>query len=218
MSLFVTFEGPEGGGKSTQIRLIAHRLAGLGLRVVVTREPGGTAFGEAIREILLGFDHSAMLPETEALLNSAARAQHVAEVVRPALAQGKIVLCDRYLDSTLAYQGAGRGLDLDTLSALQRFATRDLWPDLTVLLDVPFEVGQARRVASGEPLNRFDVDSREFHERVRGYFLEAAAQQPNRWRVFDASAPVELVEQDLLSVILQRLNEAPNAASKDNRS
>jgi dTMP kinase len=218
MSLFVTFEGPEGGGKSTQIRLIARRLEDLGHRVVVTREPGGTAFGEAIRGILLGFEHSAMLPETEALLNSAARAQHVAEVVRPALAQGKIVLCDRYLDSTLAYQGAGRGLDIDELSALQRFATRGLWPDLTLLLDVPFEVGQARRVASGEPLNRFDVDTREFHERVRGYFLEAAARQPQRWHVIDASAPAESVEQDLLLVLLQRLNEVPSAALKDNRS
>ncbi|HVB64811.1 MAG TPA: dTMP kinase [Nitrolancea sp.] len=218
MSLFVTFEGPEGGGKSTQIRLVARRLEQLGERVVVTREPGGTAFGEAIRGILLGFDHSAMLPETEALLNSAARAQHVVEVVRPALAQGKIVLCDRYLDSTLAYQGAGRGLDIEALSSLQRFATRSLWPDLTVLLDVPFEVGQARRVASGEPLNRFDVDSRDFHERVRAYFLEAASRQPKRWRVIDASAPAELVEQDLLFVILQRLNETPSAALKDSRS
>ena len=218
MSLFVTFEGPEGGGKSTQIRRIALRLEDLGHRVVVTREPGGTAFGEAVREILLGFDHSAMLPETEALLNSAARAQHVAEIVRPALAQGKVVLCDRYLDSTLAYQGAGRGLDVDTLIALQRFATRDLWPDLTLLLDVPFEVGLARRVASGEPLNRFDVDTKEFHERVRAYFLEAAARQPKRWRVFDASASAELVEQDLLLVILQRLNESLTAAKKENRA
>jgi len=218
MSLFVTFEGPEGGGKSTQIRRIATRLEDLGYEVVVTREPGGTPFGEAVREILLGFAHSAMLPETEALLNSAARAQHVAEIIRPALELGKIVLCDRYLDSTLAYQGAGRGLDFDTLIALQRFATRDLWPDLTLLLDVPFEVGQARRVASGEPLNRFDVDSQAFHERVRAYFLEAAARQPRRWRVFDASTSAELVEQDLLLVMLQRLNENPIAAKKDNRS
>jgi dTMP kinase len=217
MSLFVTFEGPEGGGKSTQIRRVAKCLDDLGYATIVTREPGGTAMGEAVREILLGFSHAAMLPETEALLNSAARCQHVAEVINPALEAGKIVLCDRYLDSTLAYQGAGRGLDTDTLIELQRFATGGRWPDLTLLLDVPYEVGQARRAVSGEPLNRFDIDSQAFHERVRSYFLEAAAREPQRWRVFDASASAELVEQNLLLVLLQRLDESPGAVKKDNR-
>ena len=218
MSLFVTFEGPEGGGKSTQIRRIARHLEELGYSIVVTREPGGTPFGEAVREILLGFSHAAMLPETEALLNSAARCQHVAEVIQPALGAGKIVLCDRYLDSTLAYQGAGRGLEIEALIALQRFSTGGLWPDLTLLLDVPYDIGLARREASGEPLNRFDVDSRRFHERVRSYFLEAAAREPKRWHVVDASAPVDLVEQDLLLVLRQRLNESQCKSIKDDRS
>lgn len=207
MSLFVTFEGPEGGGKSTQVRRLAERLTERSFEVVTTREPGGTALGEAVRELLLGSRHSAMLPETEALLNSAARSQHVAEVIRPALAQGKVVLCDRYLDSTLAYQGAGRGLEIEQLVTLQRFATGNLWPDLTFLLDVPVEVGMSRRATSGEPLNRFDVDSREFHERVRAYFLDAASREPGRWKVVDATQPVETVEKILLGVTLERLSE-----------
>ena len=212
MSLFVTFEGPEGGGKSTQIRRLAEHLSQRSRQVVITREPGGTQLGESLRELLLGSGHSAMLPETEALLNSAARAQHVAEVIRPALAQGKIVLCDRYLDSTLAYQGAGRGLPVDDLIALQRFATSNLWPDLTFLLDVPVEVGISRRVSSGEPLNRFDSDSRAFHERVRSYFLEAAQADPARWRIVDATREAGAVEQDLLQLTVQRLNEESAAA------
>lgn len=215
MALFVTFEGPEGGGKSTQLRRLGARLSERSYDVVMTREPGGTTLGETVRELLLGTLHSAMLPETEALLNSAARSQHVAEVIRPALAQGKIVLCDRYVDSTLAYQGAGRGLAMDDLVSLQIFATRHLWPDLTFLLDVPFEVGMSRRVASGEPLNRFDSDSRAFHERVRSYFLTAASNDPKRWRVVDASADSDTVEQILLESILQRLSEELTARAED---
>lgn len=207
MGLFITFEGPEGGGKSTQIRRLAAHLSDRSCDVVVTREPGGTPLGESVRELLLGTRHSAMLPETEALLNSAARAQHVAEVIRPALELGKIVLCDRYVDSTLAYQGAGRGLDVDYLSKLQSFATRDLWPDLTILLDVPVEVGMARRVESGEPLNRFDADSRAFHERVRTFFLDTASADPVRWRLVDARADASAVEQVLLEITLQRLSQ-----------
>ncbi|MBX6342669.1 MAG: dTMP kinase, partial [Thermomicrobiaceae bacterium] len=198
MSLFVTFEGPEGGGKSTQARLLARALEERGYAVVTTREPGGTPVGEAIRAILLGPEHSAMLAKTEALLNTAARAQHVAQVIRPALEAGRVVICDRFADSTLAYQGAGRGLDEAALRELQRFAIGDLVPDLTLLLDVPVAVGLARRVASGEPLSRFDVDERAFHERVRDWFLGAAAREPSRWRVIDAERAPEEVARDVL--------------------
>jgi len=209
VSLFVTFEGPEGAGKSTQIRRLASELEARGYSVVATREPGGTAIGEAIRQILLAPEHSAMLPETEALLNTAARAQHVAEVIQPALAAGKIVLCDRFVDSTLVYQGAGRGLPTSELLALQRFATRGLWPDLTLLLDLPVEVGQARRRASGEPLSRFDADALGFHERVRTGFLALARDDPARWRIIDAAQSEEAVAREVLAVVLERLPPAP---------
>jgi len=209
VSLFVTFEGPEGAGKSTQIRRLASELEARGYSVVTTREPGGTAIGEAIRQILLAPEHAAMLPETEALLNTAARAQHVAEVIQPALAAGKVVLCDRFVDSTLVYQGAGRGLPANELLSLQRWATRGLWPDLTLLLDLPVAVGQARRRASGEPLSRLDADALGFHERVRTGFLALARDEPARWRIIDAAQSEEAVAREVLAVVLERLSPAP---------
>ena len=202
--LFVTLEGPEGGGKSTVGRWLKAELESRGYRVVLTREPGGTPLGEAVRAILLDARSSGMLPEVEALLNSGARAQHVAEVIKPGLSEGKIVISDRYADSTLAYQGAGRGLDLGVLSIIQQFATRGLAPDLTLLFDVQYEVGQARRRMSGE-VNRFDSDSRAFHERVRAYFLQAAGENPERWRVIAASGPLDSVEEQALRSVLERL-------------
>lgn len=205
MTHFISFEGPEGAGKSTQIRRLADALRERGYDVVTTREPGGTAIGESIRSILLTSDHYAMLPETEALLATAARAQHVSEVIAPALAAGRLVLCDRYVDSTLAYQGAGRGLDEQALLELQAFATHDLRPDLTILLDVPVEVGLARREASGEPLTRFDADTHAFHERVRQWFLSAAEREPGRWHVIDASAGEAEVARVVQDVVLSRL-------------
>ncbi|HUZ00883.1 MAG TPA: dTMP kinase [Thermomicrobiaceae bacterium] len=205
MTLFVSFEGPEGAGKSTVIRRLIPALQKRGHDVVATREPGGTDIGEAIRRILLTSHHHAMLAETEALLNTAARAQHVAEVIAPALASDCIVLCDRFVDSTLAYQGAGRGLTIDGLIGLQSFATRGLWPDLTILLDVPVEIGQARRLASGEPLNRFDADAVGFHERVRRWFLRAAEEDPGRWRLIDATVPEGDVVRMTLNAVLERL-------------
>ena len=205
MTLFVSFEGPEGAGKSSVIRRLTPALRERGHDVIATREPGGTDIGEAIRRILLTSHHHAMLAETEALLNTAARAQHVAEIIAPALASDRVVLCDRFVDSTLAYQGAGRGLNVEGLIDLQAFATRGLWPDLTILLDVPVEVGQARRLASGEPLNRFDADAIGFHERVRQWFLHAADEDPLRWRLIDATAPEDVVVETTLNAVLERL-------------
>lgn len=205
MSLFVTLEGPEGGGKSTVGRRLREALETRGYAVVLTREPGGTPLGEAVRDLLLGARHSTMQPEVEALLNSGARAQHVAEVIVPALNEGKIVISDRFADSTLAYQGAGRGLDLDALARIQSFATQGLTPALTLLFDVPYEIGQARRRAAGE-LNRFDTDSRAFHERVGAFFLRAAREEPERWRVIDARAPLDEVAEQAVRIVLDHLD------------
>ena len=176
--LFIVFEGPEGAGKSTQARLLADRLVGDGWQVTLTREPGGTAVGEAVRRILLEANGYAMLAEAEALLYSAARAQHVGDVLRPALTRGTIVVCDRFVDSTLAYQGGGAGLPQDLLVAVQRLATGDLRPDLRLLLDVPVPLGLARRYAEVETVNRIDAAGAAFHERVRQAYLDLVAAEP----------------------------------------
>lgn len=202
---FIVFEGTEGAGKSTQIQRLATELTGRGYQVIITREPGGTAIGEAIRHVLLSEAHDAMLPEAEALLNTAARVQHVAEVIRPALQAGKVVLSDRFSGSTLAYQGYGRGLSQSDLVALQRFAFGHLQPDLTLLLDVPVEVGQARRRSSEKTLDRLDVAGLDFHRRVRDGFLQLARQHPSSWHVIQADRPAGEVARDVLAVIDEAL-------------
>lgn len=199
MSLFITFEGPEGSGKTTQLRLLEAWLRGRGYDVLATREPGGTAISEAIRTILLDPAHTEMRPETEILLFSAARAQIVAQVIRPHLARGGIVLCDRYADSTLAYQGYGRGLDLDILRAITAFATGGLLPHLTIYLDIPIEIGLQRKAI--QEWNRLEAQTRAFHQRVRQGYLEMAAAEPERWLVLDASQPIA----DVQAAIRQRL-------------
>lgn len=199
MSLFITFEGPEGSGKTTQLRLLEAWLRGRGYDVLATREPGGTAISEAIRTILLDPAHTEMRPETEILLFSAARAQIVAQVIRPHLARGGIVLCDRYADSTLAYQGYGRGLDLDILRAITAFATGGLLPHLTIYLDIPIEIGLQRKAI--QEWNRLEAQTRAFHQRVRQGYLEMAAAEPERWLVLDASQPIAVVQ----AAIRQRL-------------
>ncbi len=215
MSLFVTFEGPDGAGKSTQTRLVSEALHHAGYRVAVTREPGGTALGERIRELLLGPEPYAIVPQAEALLMTADRAQHVREVIRPALDDGAIVLCDRFSDSTLAYQGAGRNLSVQELEKLQRFAIDDCRPDLTILLDLPADEGLRRRERSTSPLNRLDRDELSFHERVRDWYVAAAADEPERWKVFDALMPPEELSNEIVSQILARVSGAESGSRRD---
>ena len=196
--LFITFEGPEGSGKTTQTRLLAAWLREKGHDVLTTREPGGTRIGDAVRNVLLDPAHVEMRPETEILLFSAARAQLVGQLIRPHLARGGVVLCDRFADSTLAYQGYGRQLDLDTLRLITAFATGQLTPDLTICLDLPVIEGLQRKQGGdlGE-WNRMEREQLEFHERVRQGFLALAATEPARWLVLDALRPVEEVQASI---------------------
>ena len=197
-ALFVSFEGPEGGGKTTQIQLLARWLREAGREVITTREPGGTRIGDAIRSVLLNPQHVEMRPEAEILLFSAARAQIVGEVIRPHLARGGVVLCDRFADSTLAYQGYGRELDLGVLRQITGFATGWLTPDLTICLDLPVVDG-LRRKQGGDlaEWNRMEREELAFHERVRAGYLALAAGEPDRWFVVDARQPVEAVQAEI---------------------
>ena len=195
LSLFVTFEGPEGGGKTSQMRFLAAYLREAGYQVLTTREPGGTPIGDRIRAVLLDPVHTEMEPPTEFLLFSAARAQLVAQVIRPHLAQGGVVLCDRYGDASLAYQGYGYGQDLEVLGIITRFATGALIPDLTFCLDVPVQVGLRRKSGgSGDAWNRMEQKEITYHERVRAGYLAMAAQEPSRWVVVDATADLRTVQ------------------------
>ncbi|HOT90821.1 MAG TPA: dTMP kinase [Anaerolineae bacterium] len=206
--LFITLEGPDGSGKTTQARMLVEWLREQGHPVLATREPGGTRIGEAIRNVLHDCAHVEMAPQTEILLYSASRAQHVAEVIRPALAAGKIVVCDRYFDSTYAYQGYGRGLPLPTLQVITDFAVQGLIPDLTLYLDIAPEVGLQRRAHSGEALNRLDREALAFHERVRAGYLELAAADPARWHIIDAHRTPEAVQAALREIVSHELRGA----------
>jgi dTMP kinase len=203
--MFISLEGPEGSGKTSQLPALAGYLRAAGYDVLVTREPGGTAVGDQIREILMNLHNVSIIPRTEILLFLAARAQHVDEVIRPALADAKVVLCDRFGDSTLAYQGFGHKTDLETLQALLDFSTDGLKPDLTLLVDVPVEVGMARKRDNSSEWNRLDAYALAFHERVRqGYFALAEAE-PQRWMIIDATEDKDHVQQALRKVIMARL-------------
>jgi dTMP kinase len=198
--MFITLEGPEGSGKTSHIKPLADWLASQGRRVFVTREPGGTDIGEQIRAVIHDLKNTEMHPRTETLLYQAARAQIVEQVIRPKLAEGFVVLCDRYSDSTVAYQGYGHRQDLDQVRALVRYATGGLVPDLTVLLDVDVEVG-LRRKAGDQDWNRMDAQTMEFYRRVRRGYLEMVKQEPGRWRAVDAGQDWEAVQEEARQVI-----------------
>jgi len=204
--MFITLEGPDGSGKTTQIRLLHEALVAAGYDVLLTREPGGTVIGDQIRAVLHDVANVELVPTAEILLYSASRAQLVAQVIRPALAAGRIVLCDRYADSTMAYQGYGRGLDLDALRAITSFATGGLKPDLTILLDLEPEVGLSRRQEGGGELNRMDQQELDFYQRMRQGYLTLAAEEPERWMRVDASGPVEEVAQAVRAAVIAQLN------------
>nr|WP_262381413.1 dTMP kinase [Pseudomonas sp. WS 5079] len=203
--MFITLEGPEGAGKSTNREYLAERLRAEGIEVLLTREPGGTPLAEKIREVLLATGDEVMNPDTELLLVFAARAQHLAEVIRPALARGAVVICDRFTDSTYAYQGAGRGLSLERIATLETFVQGDLRPHLTLVFDLPVDVGLARASARGR-LDRFELEGRGFFEVVRAAYLQRAQAAPSRYCLLDAAQPLEQVQQ-AIDALLPKLLE-----------
>lgn len=204
--MFITLEGPEGSGKTTAIEKAVNKLQEMGYQIVRTREPGGTPIAEQIRNVILDKANTNMDPRTEALLYAASRRQHLAEKVWPALKEGKIVICDRYLDSSLAYQGGARDLGIDNVLNINLFATENTWPDLTLLFDLDPQIGLARISKNAErEVNRLDLEKLEFHNKVRNTFLELANRYPNRYVIIDASKSQEEVAEQTLNAILGRL-------------
>lgn len=210
--MFITFEGPDGSGKSTQIPLLVDALRAEGRTVFATREPGGTPIGDQIRQVLHDLKNAEMDAHTEILLYAASRAQLVAQEIRPRLARGEIVICDRYADSTLAYQGYGRGLDLDTLRRILTFATGGLKPNLTIYLDLPAEDGLARREQAshqGAEWNRLDAEGLAFHRRVREGYQALIAAEPGRWANVCGADDVATVQASIWREVRARLEKPP---------
>jgi len=202
--LFITLEGSEGVGKTSNMQYIQSLLEAQSIEYVLTREPGGTAMGETLRGMLLGEDFKGMADDTELLLMFAARAEHVAQVIRPALAAGKWVLCDRFTDATYAYQGGGRGLDITRIAGLEQWVLGDLRPDLTLLLDAPIAVGRERAGKRSAP-DRFEQEQEAFFERVRSTYLSLAEQQPERIKLIDASLDLANVQVQIKTLINNRI-------------
>ena len=204
--MFITLEGPEGSGKTTAVETAVKRLQEMGYEIVRTREPGGTPISEQIRNVILDKENTAMDGRTEALLYAASRRQHLVEKVWPALKEGKIVICDRYLDSSLAYQGGARGLGVDNILNINLFATENTWPDLTLLFDIKPEIGLARiNSNANREVNRLDLEKIDFHNKVRESFLALAKRFPDRYVIIDASQDRDTVAKNTLEAILARL-------------
>lgn len=201
---FITFEGGEGAGKSTQVRLLAKTIEAAGHSVVVTREPGGAVGAEQIRALLVSGAVDRWQPMTEALLNYAARSEHVAQTIEPALAAGTWVLSDRFADSTMAYQGYGHGLALDKLADLQAIVLGAFAPDLTYILDLPVDVGLGRALGRGDGEDRYERMDIQFHTRLRDGFLDIAGQNPERCVVIDAARDIEAIQRSLIDVLHQK--------------
>lgn len=198
--IFISFEGIEGSGKTTQARLLADHLSKKGYAVVLTEEPGGTPIGLKIREVLLNVDHAEMHPVTELLLYNASRRQHVQEIILPAINAGKVVLTDRFSDSTLAYQGFGRGIDVSVIETLDRMATGGLKPEITLLLDIDVEMG-LRRNRGANKIDRIELEDIEFHKKVRAGYHELARSEPGRIKVIDASGTVEEIQGKVIGIV-----------------
>ena len=206
MSLFVTFEGGEGSGKSTVLKQVNKILLSEGHSTLLTREPGGTPISEQIRNVILDKANTSMDPRTEALLYAASRRQHLVEKIWPALKEGKIVLCDRFLDSSLAYQGGARGLGMDEILKVNRYATEGQFPDITLFFDLDPSIGLQRIAANaGREVNRLDLERMTFHEKVRASFQKLASLYPERYVTIDASQPLEKVVEDSLKAIKAKL-------------
>jgi dTMP kinase len=204
--MFITLEGPEGSGKTTAVETAVKKLTEMGYQIVRTREPGGTPISEQIRNVILDKGNTAMDGRTEALLYAASRRQHLVEKVWRALKEGKIVICDRYLDSSLAYQGGARGLGVDNILNINLFATENTWPDLTLLFDIKPEIGLARiNSNANREVNRLDLEKIDFHNKVRESFLALAKRFPDRYVIIDASQDRETVAKNTLEAILARL-------------
>ena len=203
--LFITFEGVEGAGKSSQIRRLAANLEKEGVPVLVTREPGGTPISERIRELLLERRHHKMVSTTELLLYAAARSQHVAECIAPALADGQVVISDRFGDATTAYQGHGRGLDLELIHRLNRVATGGLVPDLTIVLDVPVKVGLGRARRRRRSMDRLEIENLEFHQRVREGYLAIAKEEPHRVVVINSLRNPKRVHNEIRKLVKRHI-------------
>ena len=203
--MFITLEGPEGSGKTSKITPLGEFIRQRGYKVLTTREPGGTAIGDQVRAVLCDLAHTNMAPRAETLLFQAARAQLVEQVIRPALAAGEIVICDRYADSTLAYQGYGQGGDLVQIRDLVNYATGGLKPDLTLLFDLDVEEGLRRKQNNPVEWNRLDAYALAYHKRVRQGYLELARQEPARWVIVDAGQSPAAVQADLVRIVSDRL-------------